>query len=226
MSRTPQKDFSAYEKLVWAVVTAKLVKNAPLGPGWEMLPIRPEDIDRIDQTLQLLDQKYRSIIQMDFGIGRRKLSAREIANKIGTGTSNFYKLRARVLRMLRHPTRNCAFRRLFRFGLEEIINKQSRRIQELEQEVSKLRSEQEWQQIEENRRALFGTRANTFYDFSVETLEFSVRVESRLDDLGVETIGDLLKKTEQELVACHGFGRKCLNEVKGVLGLLGLSLKS
>jgi DNA-directed RNA polymerase subunit alpha len=60
-----------------------------------------------------------------------------------------------------------------------------------------------------------------------QTLEehwFSTRVSSRLLAAGIGTYRDLVLKTESELLAIKGFGRKSLNEVEGVLSDYGLKL--
>jgi len=40
----------------------------------------------------------------------------------------------------------------------------------------------------------------------------------------INTIGDLVKKTDQEMLKYRNFGRKSLNEIKGVLEDMGLFL--
>ena len=61
---------------------------------------------------------------------------------------------------------------------------------------------------------------------SVESLGFSVRVSNVFYDEGIRTIGDLISRTEEELVRLPGFGKKSLTEVKMVLAERGLSLIS
>ncbi len=39
----------------------------------------------------------------------------------------------------------------------------------------------------------------------------------------IQTIGDLVQKTEAEMLRTKNFGRKSLNEIKEILGGLGLS---
>jgi len=58
---------------------------------------------------------------------------------------------------------------------------------------------------------------------SVEELELSVRSYNCLKNANIQTIGDLVQKTEAEMLRTKNFGRKSLNEIKEILGSLGLS---
>ncbi|MEM7046893.1 MAG: DNA-directed RNA polymerase subunit alpha [Pseudomonadota bacterium] len=58
----------------------------------------------------------------------------------------------------------------------------------------------------------------------VEELEFSVRSANCLKSDNIIYIGDLVKKTEQEMLKTPNFGRKSLLEIKEVLAGMGLSL--
>jgi DNA-directed RNA polymerase subunit alpha len=59
----------------------------------------------------------------------------------------------------------------------------------------------------------------------IEDLELSVRPYNCLKRAGIHTVGDLVKKTEDEVVAVKNFGRKSLDEVKEKLAAHGLSLR-
>jgi len=58
---------------------------------------------------------------------------------------------------------------------------------------------------------------------SVEELELSVRSYNCLKNANIQTIGDLVQKTEAEMLRTKNFGRKSLNEIKEILGSLGLT---
>lgn len=60
---------------------------------------------------------------------------------------------------------------------------------------------------------------------TVGEMELSVRARKALDRLGVRLIGELVRKTEAELLGCKNFGVTSLNEIKISLGSLGLSLR-
>jgi DNA-directed RNA polymerase subunit alpha len=59
---------------------------------------------------------------------------------------------------------------------------------------------------------------------SVEELELSVRSYNCLKNANIQTIGELVQKTEAEMLRTKNFGRKSLNEIKEILGGMGLSL--
>jgi len=59
---------------------------------------------------------------------------------------------------------------------------------------------------------------------SVDELELSVRSANCLKHANIRLIGDLVQKTEAEILATKNFGRKSLNEIKEILSEMGLSL--
>jgi DNA-directed RNA polymerase subunit alpha len=59
----------------------------------------------------------------------------------------------------------------------------------------------------------------------IEDLDLSVRPYNCLKRAGIHTVGDLIKKTEDEVVAVKNFGRKSLDEVKEKLAAHGLTLR-
>ena len=50
----------------------------------------------------------------------------------------------------------------------------------------------------------------------------SVRSYNCLKNANIQTIGDLVQKTEAEMLRTKNFGRKSLNEIKEILSSLGL----
>ncbi|MGP1418944.1 MAG: DNA-directed RNA polymerase subunit alpha [Sphaerochaetaceae bacterium] len=71
-------------------------------------------------------------------------------------------------------------------------------------------------ETEENVRKLLNT--------SVEELELTVRSSNCLKNANIRTIGDLTKKTEEEIAKTRNFGKKSLSEIKEKLKEWGLSL--
>ncbi len=58
---------------------------------------------------------------------------------------------------------------------------------------------------------------------SVEELELSVRSSNCLRDAGITALGDLVKKSEAEMLKYRNFGRKSLQELVDILSDMGLS---
>lgn len=59
---------------------------------------------------------------------------------------------------------------------------------------------------------------------SVEELELSVRSANCLKNAGIKLIGELVSKSESEMLKTQNFGRKSLNEIKDILTEMGLTL--
>jgi DNA-directed RNA polymerase subunit alpha len=59
---------------------------------------------------------------------------------------------------------------------------------------------------------------------SVDELELSVRSFNCLQNANIKYIGDLVQKTESEMLKTKNFGRKSLKEIKEILSEMGLSL--
>ncbi len=59
---------------------------------------------------------------------------------------------------------------------------------------------------------------------AIEELEISSRATNTLKKLGIQTIGDLVKMTEEDLKEAKSIGRKALKEIKEALADLGLEL--
>ncbi|MDD2671553.1 MAG: DNA-directed RNA polymerase subunit alpha [Syntrophales bacterium] len=83
--------------------------------------------------------------------------------------------------------------------------------EELEEEVRHAESEEK-EKINENLMR------------SVDELELSVRSANCLKNAGINLIGELVQKSEAEMLKTKNFGRKSLNEIKEILSEMGLSL--
>jgi len=59
---------------------------------------------------------------------------------------------------------------------------------------------------------------------SVDELELSVRSANCLQNANIRFLGELVQRTEAEMLKTKNFGRKSLNEIKEVLASMNLSL--
>ena len=66
-------------------------------------------------------------------------------------------------------------------------------------------------------------RVRRLLDKSVEELELSVRSSNCLRAAEIKTIGDLVQKSEGEMLKYRNFGRKSLKEIQDILGDMGLA---
>ncbi|NCC63415.1 MAG: DNA-directed RNA polymerase subunit alpha, partial [Spirochaetia bacterium] len=67
-------------------------------------------------------------------------------------------------------------------------------------------------------------RVRKILNTSVEELELTVRSSNCLKNANIRTIGDLTKKTEEEIAKTRNFGKKSLSEIKDKLKEWNLSL--
>ena len=65
-------------------------------------------------------------------------------------------------------------------------------------------------------------RVRQLLDKSVEELELSVRSSNCLRAAEIKSIGDLVQKSEPEMLKYRNFGRKSLKEIQDILGEMGL----
>jgi DNA-directed RNA polymerase subunit alpha len=70
-----------------------------------------------------------------------------------------------------------------------------------------------------------GRPANAMDDILIEELELGVRSYNCLKRAGIQTVGDLISKTENELNAIPNFGKKSIDEVIETLESRGLHLR-
>ncbi len=59
---------------------------------------------------------------------------------------------------------------------------------------------------------------------SVDELELSVRSANCLENANIKFIGDLVQKTEAEMLKTKNFGRKSLKEIRDILKEMKLTL--
>ncbi len=84
----------------------------------------------------------------------------------------------------------------------------------------------EQEEVEEPKESLEEDHVNENLFKSVEDLELSVRSTNCLKNAGIRYIGDLVQKTEMEMLKTKNFGKKSLNEIKDMLNEMGLALGS
>jgi DNA-directed RNA polymerase subunit alpha len=65
-------------------------------------------------------------------------------------------------------------------------------------------------------------RLRELFNRSVEELELSVRSSNCLKASNIKTLGELVQKTESEMIKFRNFGRKSLNEISEILARHGM----
>ena len=79
-------------------------------------------------------------------------------------------------------------------------------------------------QIEEEQEPIHVSIPEEKYNMSVEQLDLSVRTMNCLRRGGISTVGELMSRSEQELLSLRNFGQKSKQELEERLNTLGLSL--
>ena len=62
-------------------------------------------------------------------------------------------------------------------------------------------------------------------DMTIEELDLSVRAFNCLKRAGINTVGELVEKNQEEMMKVRNLGKKSLEEVEQKLALLGLQLR-
>ena len=70
------------------------------------------------------------------------------------------------------------------------------------------------------------TEPDTLLKMSIEELDLSVRSFNCLKRANINTVEDLVSKTQEEMIKVRNLGRKSLEEVENKLAMMGLSLAS
>src|SRR5436190_806703 len=98
--------------------------------------------------------------------------------------------------------------KLMRDHLSIFINIEDEEEEETPVEISEADRDQWWDKLSK----------------SVDEMELSVRSYNCLKNANIRTIGELVQKSEGEMLKTKNFGRKSLNEIKEILATMGLSL--
>ncbi len=67
-------------------------------------------------------------------------------------------------------------------------------------------------------------KMNEYLSMNVDELELSVRSSNCLKNANIRTVVELVQKTEGDLLKTRNFGKKSLNEIKGLLADMSLAL--
>ncbi|HQO77792.1 MAG TPA: DNA-directed RNA polymerase subunit alpha [Thermodesulfobacteriota bacterium] len=84
--------------------------------------------------------------------------------------------------------------------------------------------EEEEEEYPEHEEQIDEYASNENLNKSINELELSVRAANCLRNANIRTIGDLVTRSEAEMLKTKNFGRKSLNEIKQILSEMGLSL--
>ncbi|MCK5286083.1 MAG: DNA-directed RNA polymerase subunit alpha [Candidatus Pacebacteria bacterium] len=106
----------------------------------------------------------------------------------------------------------------------EIMIKQLSAIVGFEEENIEI-SEEEKQQVTKDDKETKEEMDTDFLKTRVDSLNLSLRTSNALSEASIRTVGGLIKKTEDDLLALEGLGAKGIQEVKRALSNFGIMLK-
>jgi len=81
----------------------------------------------------------------------------------------------------------------------------------------------EEEEQEEEKEKERGEELDRLLNMSINEIELSVRAANCINAASIKMIGDLVQKTEAEMLKYRNFGKKSLNEIKQILEGMGLS---
>jgi DNA-directed RNA polymerase subunit alpha len=65
-----------------------------------------------------------------------------------------------------------------------------------------------------------------FLKTRIDSLDLSSRTQNALTDANIRTVGGLVRKSEEDLLALDGLGEKGIQEIKRALSNFGVTLKA
>jgi len=166
-----------------------------------------------DEEQQRLSEKYSHLLETPIGDFELSVRARNCLTKMNIRTLGDL-LRTTEPELL-------AYKNFGDTSLQEIKSMLAQRGLSLGQ----AREDRDEAAREEVIEQLAGTGNEAMLDQPVTDLELSVRARKALSLLGIVTIGDLIARTEAELLGIKNFGQTSLNEIKERLSDHGLSLR-
>jgi DNA-directed RNA polymerase alpha subunit len=148
------------------------------------------------EILETLTPREENVLKMRFGLDDgERKSLAQVAERYAVSKERIRQIEAKALRKLRHPSR-----------LEKIIP-----VRTVRQEIVYICEKCQAESLEDQT--------------SLENLPLSVRACNCLKNSGIETIAQLLAKSERDLLRMRNFGIVSLNEIKAMLADQGLELK-
>lgn len=200
--------------------------------------------DVFDRVLNTLTPREEQVIRMYYGINSEPRDTIAIGMEFQATKERVQQILVKAIHKLQHPSRLCKLSRLYHlqpFLKPEMISRHfsdevAADVSNLRAEITKLKSElaealaiisekpilseryQNRDSIDER------ARFNEALYKRVSELELSVRTFNCLKNAGIKYVGELVTRSEAQLLKSQGFGRKSLKEVRDVLLEFGFTL--
>ncbi len=185
-----------------------LAEFALIGMRPNIMPIWDEEAFSVfESQMECLNALDKKVICQLYGIGCERQTLEQIGDTIGFSREHVRQIYSRAEAKLRNQIRG---------HMDALVKPVGNALQV---ELKHLREEREL----EERLASGQTDAYQHLLRPVEELELSVRTANCLDHQKITYIGQLVQRTEDELLRTKNFGRKSLKEVREILEYMGLS---
>jgi RNA polymerase sigma factor (sigma-70 family) len=172
-----------------------------------IMPTWSDDTDDLlSQCLATLSPREEKVIRLRFGIGVCQcMTHAELGSEFGLTVSRIKQIESKALTRLSHPSRS-KFLSKFVTPVGDILIRQ----------FEKDRRQSEEPQLYQEDRAWF--------NMGLDEFAWSARTANCLVTAGLKIVGELVQKSESDMLRTKNFGRKSLKEVKAVLAKMGLCL--
>ncbi len=183
------------------------------------------DENALEAALKTLPPRQEDVLRRRFFQGQ---TLEQIGDHYGINGERIRQIENQALRKLRHPSR---YERIARYSdpqellkyvgsLEQKVAEQAQAIAERDTIISEYRCTGTSTTTEKLHTGEL--RLKDKLDAKVESLGVSTRSCNSMRNANIRTIRELVQKTERNMLRINNFGRKSLEEVKGVLAEMGL----
>ncbi len=199
IATAPNRESLGDAMAAWAIDTYRIGFSLPLGES---------AVRGIEQALGRLSVNEDRVIRIHFGIGQEAKSFERMVPHFSVTRERIRQIEAKALRKLRNPK----------------VSERLRCLIESPVLIAEKFLESQFPAPPLPPPPVVEPDPQEIFTHSVEELELSVRSYNGITGAGISFIGELVQKSEKELLRQSKFGRKSLNEVKEVLRYMGLCL--
>lgn len=190
----------------------------------QVLPKIADDDAVVAKALLTLTPREEKVINLRFGPeGTATKTLEEVGEQFAVTRERIREIESKALRKLRRPERAKILKKLLKPYAETIQEAVQEAIRQTEQQAGA----QQVIQIADANNPVQKLIVSSAVDKEllakrIDELEISVRSYNCLKDAAVQTVLDLVQRTEREMLAQRAFGKKTLYELKAILADGGL----
>lgn len=237
--------YTGYHRLLQAVSGIKEIYYrvssaddylAIIQEGLFPVPLSQDSVNKIEAVLQTITEREVNVLRQRLGINNDRHTLKETAEVFDLTPERVRQIEAQALMKLRHPARTDQLKTIsVRWAdVQKRMSELESQLQQTQIQLDELvkQTNEEFYRYREAAKILCGLtierqaeikRLEAFLDKPVADLELSVRTANCLEMAQIQTIRQLVVKTEPEMLKYRNFGRKSLNELKNILAGMELS---